>query len=356
MATAWQRAQGVWLGLLELRSRHTARSYARAVADFDDFLRCYYDVPLWRAMPAHVRAWQEHMKREGKSPSTVAQRLAAAGSFYNYILEAQRQTGEGTGLYVDAKGKWRSNPFCTAELDRPKQRKFERSRAVSAAKVDLMLRRINTATPTGARDYALLVTLLETGWQASELLRLRRGDIQQNADRPGEYLCRLGGPHAAEPAALPATCYQAIWRYLENANRSPDRLEPAEYLWRPLRTRGCKNLLHVQELEANRPITSAQALNILRKRLRAAGVTDYRVYTLQSLRSTFAKNYARTSNGDVAGLSQRLHHSMVATTQAYLKALESAPEDQPAAVVKESRAKSGERTERTRADHPQQSI
>jgi integrase len=324
---SWMEAQGDWLAVLERRNRYTARAYATALADFREFLYRSWDVFFWRVEPAHIRAWQERMKSDGKSAATIAQRVAAVSSFYAFVIGEKRQLGNGMGIYVDARNTWRSNPCRAAELKRPKQRKYAKCRPVPAAIVEAMLRRINTTTATGARDYALLLTLLYTGWPAAELLSLRWDDITQNPDRPGEYFCHCPQSRAAGPSVLPAKCYEAIIRYLRTAERAPEHLQPGEYLWRPLRTRGCANLLHVRELAANRPITTAQALNVLRKRLRAAGLAEYGTYTLQSLRSTFAQTYAQTRPGDVAGLSRRLHHTSVATTQAYLKALDSAMDD-----------------------------
>ena len=266
---AWGEARADWLQLLQKRSPHTARSYAKALADFIDFMQTCYGMPLWRVDPAHALAWREQLQADGKSASTIAQRMAAVSSFYGFVIAAKRQAAEGIGLYVDARDKWRCNPFRVPSLDRPKIRKFAQSRALPVAVVESMLRRINTGTPTGARDYALLLTLLYTGWRASEVLSLRWGDVFENPDQPGGYLCRWPEDLRIAPAALPARCYQAILFYLCGANRAPDRLQHEEYLWRPLHTCGCANLLHVRELAANRPITTAQANNILRKRLRA---------------------------------------------------------------------------------------
>jgi site-specific recombinase XerD len=328
---AWGVARADWLQLLQNRSPHTARSYAKALADFDAFIQACYDIPLWRVDPAHVRAWREQLQADGKSASTIAQRMAAVISFYAFVIAEKRQAAEGIGLYVDDRNKWRCNPFRVSSLDRPKIRKFARSRTLPVAVVESMLRRINTGTPTGARDYALLLTLLYTGWRAKEVLSLRWGDVGENPDQPGGYLCRWPEGPRSTPAALPARCYQAILLYLCGANRPPDQLQHEVYLWQPLHTCGCANLLHVRELAANRPITTAQANNILRKRLRAAGLAEYRTYTLQCLRNTFAQAYAKTKDGDVAGLSRRLHHTRIATTQAYLNALESFEDDYSAA-------------------------
>ena len=66
---------------LEGKPKNTQRSYRRALADFFNFIS---EHPRY-VLPAHVAAWKASLKDAGLSDSTVAQRLSALSSYFQYL-------------------------------------------------------------------------------------------------------------------------------------------------------------------------------------------------------------------------------------------------------------------------------
>lgn len=333
LGPAWERARAAWLTASAARSVHTARSYARAIDDFAGYVRDYFSIPLWLVETAHARAWQEHLTSEGKSQATVAQRMAAGSSFYEFVVaERHLINGVESSIFCDRRGRPRSNPF-RGNVERPRHRRYGDSRPLAPEVVEKTMRHIDVETLTGARDYALLLTFLYTGWRSGEVLGMRWGDIQPHPGGPG-WICRWRGKGGKEEdVALPAKCEAAIRRYLEQADRPLSGLAPTDYIWQPLSVHGCRNFAHVGPLtESGRHITPMQANNILRKRLRLAGVAGWQDYHVHSLRHTFAHAYVESRGGDVLGLSKHLHHASLAITQVYLASLRPPVDDYSAGL------------------------
>jgi integrase len=183
------------------------------------------------------------------------------------------------------------------------------------AAVQRMLARINTDCVSGARDHALLLTALTTGWQTAELVSLRWAGMGDGGDGEVVELWQRGSAHA--PAPLPPAACRAVRHYLALADRWP--LVPGEPVWLPLRTDGVANFAGARP-DARRPISGCQANNILRRRLRMASVAQPEQYHLRDLRRTFARKYLAVG-GDANGLGRRLEHARPSVTQRYVARL-----------------------------------
>ena len=163
----WQAAAESWLTAKEGRtgSQHTRRSYERALAEWGTFLASRGRHPK-DAAGVDVTAWQQAMA-ETKSPSTIAQRLAAVSSFYLFVIKKftiQDQGGNEIRL-TDF------NPIDRAE--RPKINAFAGAQKISTEDVSLILQQPDRDTIQGLRDYSILATFVLTGRRLSELARLR---------------------------------------------------------------------------------------------------------------------------------------------------------------------------------------
>ena len=72
--------------------------------------------------------------------------------------------------------------------------------------------------------------------------------------------------------------------------------------------------------DARRPISGAQANNILRRRLRLAGALRPEQYHVRDLRHTFARKY-QAVGGAANGLGRQLEHARPSVTQHYIARL-----------------------------------
>jgi len=339
---AWTVQRDAWLRANRKgrpSSPATRRAYASATTAFQEFT----GVDWWLVTPDHVRAWQEHMRDQGLSEATINQRLSAVSSFYSWVIREQKLGADGVerSLFFDAHGRTRANPFRANNLERITPSRQGHSRAISQAVIIHMIGDINVQTLEGARDSALLLTFLLTGWRSAEVLKLRWGDIRPNDDRPGEYICAWSGKGSkAQDDPFPARAYHAIIHYLKVAGRwlpgHPDQIANDAYIWLPIRTHGLQNFPNVGVSPEAKHISPAQANNILRKHIRRAlrrtGLTKEEAaytavkYHIHNLRHTFAHNM-RKAKFDVLAISKRMHHSSIAVTQLYLDSLEAPVDD-----------------------------
>ena len=79
-------------------------------------------------------------------------------------------------------------------------------------------------------------------------------------------------------------------------------------------------LRNVHELVPGRPISEKSALRILRTALRHAGIAAWQQFRIHDLRHTHARLLMETGES-MASIQQRLHHSSLATTGHYLRAV-----------------------------------
>ena len=188
----------------------------------------------------------------------------------------------GAGSPLPGWEAGRPNPFEGTRRTTPDSRR--RARPLSPEGVRAILAAINTRRPTGARDYALLVTLLAPGRHVSTVLGMRWGDLEPLGD--SGFLFAYPGPDGVPRAtALPDRCYQAICTYLDVDGRPPGHITADDFIFRPIDPGRVRRLPgHAgRPPNPNRPISTSYANRILKKYARRAGVEPKRA-TLHALR------------------------------------------------------------------------
>lgn len=259
------------------------------------------------AVTAQVaQEWAAHLGSDGLAPATIALKLAALSSFYEFVLR------DGGTLGSDHR-----NPFDGVE--RPRVSPYGRATFPSVEEARAILAAINRGCLTGKRDFALLYTLLVTCRRISEVLGMRWGDLEELGD--GHYGFRYRGKRGkVQRAVLNRRCHAAIIEYLEMAGRDP---EAGDYIWVPLDAGRIGRLPQWQgrEVEANRPISASFAARILKKYADRVGVERGKAH-LHGLRHVGARLRVRLMKGagggvDYMELRDLLGHSNLAVTQVY---------------------------------------
>jgi integrase/recombinase XerC len=144
-------------------SRHTDANYER---DLDRLIEWCTQNSLdeWRRLDAqHVRGFAAAEHRRGASARTIARRLSAVRSFFQYLIR---------------EGELKANP--AAGVQAPKAKK----RLPDTIDVDQMTRLLSFRTDEtlGVRDKAIMELFYSSGLRLSELVGLDLGDIDL-ADR-----------------------------------------------------------------------------------------------------------------------------------------------------------------------------
>ncbi len=302
---AWRAVVTAWRSTLA--SPHTRRSYETAWATFSRFL----DGEPWAATSDDVNAWIASLRASGQARATIANRLAACASLYDYVARAAPE------LLLDARGRPRTNPFRSPAVARPRVPAYAQPSPLGEETVQRTLARINRDCLTGARDAALLLTFLTSGWRNAEVLGLTYAGPVTDAVSGEVSQHWRGGGARRDPGPLPAAAAAAILHYLVLAGRWP--LGAGAAVWLPLRPDGAVNF-GVAQPDPHQPISGTQANNILRRRLAAAGVAHPGQYHLRDLRHTFARKYLN-AGGDLSGLGKRLRHARPDVTARYVARL-----------------------------------
>lgn len=332
----WREMEDAWLDakFRKSNSQHTIVSYRRRLRCWQEFLsrQVVHDeagprpTELWEVDHWHVRAWMEELRSLGRLPTTINHHVACVSSYYSFVIHEKRLIqGVEIDLFVDRLGNARMNPFRTGNIPRATE---ESSRAypLTLAEYDALLSHLeaNAHTLAGARNYALILTYLHTGWRSAELLRMRWGEIRpvKSSKKMGFVFAWRGKGGKVADDALPVDCYNAIVAFLKKAGRilpgHPADIGDGEYIWLPVAAPVMSGLSGEPRAEAGRPISDKSALRILRSAAKHAGIRCWETLRVHDLRHTHAALLLAT-HASAVEIRDRLHHSNIATTDRYVR-------------------------------------
>ena len=268
-------------------SGHTVRAYRDALKLFFLFLagrkrKQIADLDLNDIQAESVLAFLDHIESK-RSNSAVTRncRLAAIRSFVQHLLRCDVARAGQYGRILAIRTK-RATHRAVAYLEP------EEARAVIAA--------VDTSSPRGRRDHALLLLLYNTGARVSEALTLRPGDLR--LDRPRQV--RFLGKGRKERIC-------PLWS------------ETASALRRVIRVEGGNDVIF--KSHRGTPLSRDGVAYLLRKyaRLAAKGQSPQRLrhVTPHMLRHSCAVALLQ-AGVDVSVIRDYLGHASVATTSRYI--------------------------------------
>jgi len=164
-----------------------------------------------------------------------------------------------------------------------------------------LLSAIDITSPTGYRDYTMIIILLDTGIRCSELTGLRLADVNLES-----RLLKVWGKGSKERVVpIGARVQKALWKYLIRY-----RPEPATPRYdRVFLTRD------------GYPITKDRLEAIIERYGKKAGITGVRV-SPHTFRHTMAVTFLR-NGGDVFSLQRILGHSQLEVLRGYVNLAQS---------------------------------
>lgn len=177
-------------------SKETRRAYGRVIKEFFAFHK--YKQPQ-EIVPADVIRFRDSLIEKQKASSTVAFKLSVIRSLFEYLR---------VGGFVQ------NNPALTKLVASPKVSEDLRGKALTIKEVGYILAGPDREKPEGARDYAILLTLLRTGFRVSELAGLKASSIKWSH---GKFILKFkvkGGRERTIP--LPKDVKKAIDDYLQS--------------------------------------------------------------------------------------------------------------------------------------------
>lgn len=224
-------------------------------------------------------AYLSQLKQAGRSPTTIARKLASIKAFYRF-LTAER--------YI------RRDP---AEVLEAAQKGIHLPKFLSVQEVDELLEQPNLGTLEGYRDKTMLETLYATGMRVSELVSVP----VENVDLKMQYLIVMGKGSKERMLPLGRTALKYLERYLNVVRPQLLHNKPDS----------CKELFVTSW---GGPLTRQRVNELLEGYAQSAGITK-RV-TPHMLRHSFATHLLNNGT-DLRVVQELLGHSDISTTQIY---------------------------------------
>ena len=344
MQRAWSRMFGEWLDMKERKcgSVHTRRNYERVVNAWLDFVSTQVTaegriLKPWLVEIAHVRAWQEELAQR-LSAVTVNHHLSCVSSFYSFVINEKRMVGGvELCLFADASGRARSNPFKYGNVQRSAVKQYERAELMADEDLGRLMRHLreHQHTLTGARNFALVLSYIATGFRNHEVIRMQWKHIRPHRKLKNVMVYSWRGKGGKEDdVPVPASMWNAIvhmltldGRWVPGVPAIEQAIDPDEYIWKPLRTHMVGNLTWNEgSWDGEGHLSDKSALRIFRTALKNAGVKSPEKYRVHDLRHAHAVLMLEDGASET-DVMLKLHHSNLATTGIYTKSIRKKRED-----------------------------
>ncbi len=247
-------------------SPHTVDAYSRDILVFIKFLE---EISCDMPRREHVEAFMGHLRQGGKKARSIVRTISALRGFFNFLI---------------LEGKITVSPL--EDVETPKF-KPPIPRVLSEDEMGELIN-LSGSHKTAMRDRTILEILYATGLRVSELIRLRKSDI--NLD--GGFVITMGKRSKERVVPLGSYCRDAIRLYLETDKPK------GQYLF-PNRSGGM--------------ITRQGVWKIIRKygiQLQKGKVSPH------TIRHTFATHLLE-GGADLRSVQVLLGHEDISTTQIY---------------------------------------
>ena len=259
---------------------NTLAAYGRDLRRFERFC-AERRVMLLEAGSQGLNDFVDSLYRAGLSSRSIARYTASLRNFYVYLMQ---------------QGRTRVDP--TTELVAPRQWK-QLPRFLALDEVDRLLEVPDASKPLGGRDRAMLQLLYATGLRVSELVAVKRNDL--NMELGVVRTTGKGGKQRLVPVGRQALT--DIGSYLENDRSRILKGKSSEYLF----------------VTARGSLLTRQAFwNLLRRYGLRAGIAGK--LSPHVMRHSFATHLLERG-ADLRSLQLMLGHADISTTQIYTHVL-----------------------------------
>lgn len=257
-------------------SHNTLGAYKTDLRQLEDYLR-QEGITAWsQARPAHVADFVAYLREREYAPTSIARKAAAVKSFF-------RALGISGAIPEDP----------ALELKVPRVER-EPPQTLSAGEVASLFSQIDTTTPAGLRDDAMLRLLYATGLRVSEIVALSLADLDPDL----AHVRAAGRNGRVRALPVPASTRAALADYIERGRPRLARHESVHALF--LNHHG----LH---------LTRQGFWLIMKGHARAAGIANSTPHTL---RHSFALDLV-DRGVEMRNVQELLGHANLSTTQVY---------------------------------------
>jgi integrase/recombinase XerD len=268
--------------LLHLRTErrlsvNTVESYGFDMRRFTAFV-VSQETGLSDFSRSHFLSFLSSLRDDRLSARSVSRNVSTVRSFFRYLV---REGILPVNPISEARGPKTGRPL---------------PQYLTLSEVESLLSAPDRDTPEGMRDRAMLELMYASGLRASEVVSLRRENIDEHAGFL--RIVGKGGKERIVPVAQPAL----------------DTLLEYVILWRPkfLKKKGAGNVLFLSRL--GRPITRQTLWSRIGMWAKAAGIREH--VSPHTLRHSFA-GHLLAGGADLRAVQAMLGHADISTTQIY---------------------------------------
>jgi len=267
-----------------IRNSHTRKAYARAAGDFAAWCAEHNITGLAAVRPVHVAAYVEGLQGEMAAPSVKLQ-LAAIRMLFDWLVVGQV-------VPVNPASAVRGPKHVVKKGKTP---------VLSVEEAHVLLNSIDTTSPVGLRDRALMGLMVYTFARVGAVIKMRVDDVYVQGRRTWVRLHEKGGKRHEMPCHHNLELYLA--EYIEAAGIEKDS---KGYLFRTAQGR-TKQL-------SDKPMTQADVYRMISRRAADAGVRTK--IGCHSFRATGITEYLR-NGGKLEVAQQMANHESARTTGLY---------------------------------------
>lgn len=273
----WEDAGRRYRTYIRLEKRlaaNTVASYMRDFRQFAHFILRRYDVAPHHVEPEMIQRYLEWLYGRGREKSSQARALSGVRSFFAFLVLNDRiEASPAEFIQMPKFGRHLPDVLSTEEIDR-------------------IIAAVDTSTPKGLRDSAMLEVLYSCGLRVSELTSLRMQDLFFGEG----YIRVVGKGDKQRLVPVSTTARDRIQRYLE-VRRSDRAGEEIVFL----NNRG-------------RQLTRVMVFTMLKKAAQQAGI-DKRI-SPHTFRHSFATHLLE-GGASIRQVQEMLGHESILTTEIY---------------------------------------
>ncbi len=266
---------------VSIRNPNTRKAYARAAADFATWCEAHGITDVRQVQPVHVAAYIEGLQ---VSAPSVKQRLAALRMLFDWLVIGQVMP---------------TNPASSVRGPRHSVKKGK-TPVLSAEEARTLLDSIDTSTPIGLRDRALIGLMVYTFARVGAAIQMRVEDVYIQGRRTWVRLHEKGGKQHEMP------CHHNLEAWLHEYIEGAQLGDVKGYLFRSAAGRTGRL--------SDTPMAQADVFRMVGRRAEAAGIRTR--IGCHSFRATGITEYLR--NGGKLEIAQQMaNHESARTTGLY---------------------------------------
>ena len=268
------RRYRTYIKLEKRLSKNTVESYMRDLRQFAHFILRQWDVAPHKVEEAMIERYMAWLYDKGREKTSQARALSGVKSFFNFLMISDKIESSPAEFVLTPKfGRQLPDVLTTPEIDR-------------------IIAAVDTSTPKGLRDSAMLEVLYSCGLRVSELTSLRLSDLFFGEG----YIRVIGKGNKQRLVPISNTARDKIQRYLEE-RRSARSGEETVFL----NNRGGQ-------------LTRVMVFTILKQAAQRAGIDKH--ISPHTFRHSFATHLLE-GGASIRQVQEMLGHESILTTEIY---------------------------------------